>query len=667
VLATLWSLCVAAPAMAAGDPPRPVTLAGGWEFADRAEGPWRGVHVPNVMDPKPTAGTFPGRVGWYRLSFKGPRTPAGHAWGVRFEQVRRRAEVFLNGRRIGTNDDPYTPFTLPASGLRPGAGNTLIVRVDNRRTPGWREGWWNWGGITRAVRLVPRGRVFLADTGLLSEVRCGGVCTANVRLDTKLTNRTDRPVRPEVSVRIAPPGGGPASTKTMRVRTVQPGETARVVFPIPIRGEPDLWAPERPQLYTASVRATLDGTVEHAEQRRIGLRTVTVEDGRLVLNGRRLDVRGASIQEDMPGRGPALTDADIEEIVRELKAVHANVTRAHYLLDERLLRRLDEEGIMVWSQAPVYHRDVFLRDDRLREKELGTVERTVMAARNHPSVITHSVANELSAQPDITPTTVDFLDRARGIVADLDPTVPPSVDVLAWPGFGKQQTYARFPLLGVNSYFGWYQGDPNHETGDLADLEPFLRDFRDKYRDSAMVMTEFGAESTMDGPADVKETYAFQSEYLRDNLDVVRKVGFMSGAIYWTLREFAVKNDWDGGAERKGVARDAIHNKGLLRYADAWRKPAWTVASRDFARTPLYESPPSRAVEAATSEGPKASENGPLSAALVAGVIGLLLTFAGVLVLCFRDVWRFAGRPEEPDPAEWADDPDRERHLELVA
>ena len=36
--------------------------------------------------------------------------------------------------------------------------------------------------------------------------------------------------------------------------------------------------------------------------------------------------------------------------------------------------------------------------------------------------------------------------------------------------FDRQEAYARFPLLGVNSYFGWYDGDENHETGNLAEL-----------------------------------------------------------------------------------------------------------------------------------------------------------------------------------------------------
>ena len=100
-----------------------VPLTEGWEFADEPKGPWRAVTVPHVMDPNPTAAVWPGRVAWYRLRFTGPADAArAAAWALRFGQVRRRAQVFLNGEEIGRNADPYTPFVLPADGLDAGQG-----------------------------------------------------------------------------------------------------------------------------------------------------------------------------------------------------------------------------------------------------------------------------------------------------------------------------------------------------------------------------------------------------------------------------------------------------------------------------------------------------------------------------------------------------------------
>lgn len=663
------ALGLAAPAGAAAPLPAPVPLTRGWEFQP-AGGAWKRVTLPHVFDGRPAAELFAGTTGVYRLRFRGPATRDGGAWALRFEGVRRRARVLLNGREVGTNDDPYTPFTLPAWGLRARQQNVLEVQVDNRRKAGWREGWWNWGGITRGVSLIPRGKVSLRGVAVLGDVDCSVTpCRATAIVDGWLTSRAVGPVRPSVTVRLRPPGGrGPVTTRTVRLRTVTPGDTARVHFRVPVAGTPQLWAPERPQLYATAVEASLGGgRVEERVSDRLGLRTVRVRGGRLELNGRRLALRGASIQEDVPGRGPALTDADVEGIVRDLKALGANVTRAHYLLDERLLDRFDEEGILVWSQAPVYHRDVQLRTAEGRAYELGTLRRTVIEARRHPSVITHSVANELSPQPDANPTTGQWLDAARTMAQDLDPTVPISVDLMAWPGFPRQAAYSRFRLLGVNTYFGWYTGAASRSTADLASLEPYLRATHAAYPRAAMVMTEFGAESTMDGPANVKETFAFQAAFVRAYLDVVRRNPFMSGALYWTLREFAVKPDWDGGAQREGVARDGIHDKGLLEYASGARKPAWAVAERAFAATPLYRSPMPRAAAPSLADAPAVADPSTGTLALASAALTVLLALAAWLVWLAHGGWGggraggAAGPPSGPGRVGQQDDTEPRR------
>ena len=53
-----------------------------------------------------------------------------------------------------------------------------------------------------------------------------------------------------------------------------------------------------------------------------------LERRRLELNGQPLKLRGASLQEDAPGRGGALTDADADAIVARLKAIGANASAA---------------------------------------------------------------------------------------------------------------------------------------------------------------------------------------------------------------------------------------------------------------------------------------------------------------------------------------------------
>jgi beta-glucuronidase len=587
-------------AHAAGEPPPATSLNRGWQFypdfgdtgltlgIPAGDEGWVPVDLPHVFEPRPLDALFGGMVGWYRLQFQVPQSSPDYDWVIRFEQVRRVATVWLNGTQLGTHTDPYAPFQVAATTLRDGT-NTLLVRVDNRKQKEPREGWWNWGGITRSVSLVPRGSVAMDNLGLMSRLHCTGPgrCTGRVLVDGLLINRTRQTVTPQVAVWLRSPGGR-VTTQTVNARPIGAGGAKRIRFRIVVP-RPETWSPKSPALYQALVQIRNEGQTTQLERRAIGLRAVTVRNGLLYLNGRAVQLRGASIQEDVAGRGPALTDADMDRIVLQLKALHANVTRAQYLLNPGLLDRFDRAGILVWNQAPIFHRDRLLETESQRRTALSTLRSTVIGARSHPSVITHSVANELSAIPDEVPGTRQYLRSAAKLVKDLDPTVPLSVDIYSYPGFPKQRTYRSYQLLGVNNYFGWYHGRPHHSTAKLADLAPYLEKLRSDYPTKALVMTEFGAEATYDGPASVKETYAFQTNYIRKTLRVVKQEAFLSGAIYWTLQEFAVKPEWDGGAKRAGVKRDSIHNKGLITY-DGRFKPAWTLTKQLFAATPLYRT-----------------------------------------------------------------------------
>ena len=244
---------------------------------------------------------------------------------------------------------------------------------------------------------------------------------------------------------------------------------------------------------------------------------------------------------------------------------------------------------MVWNQTPIWQRDHranLLRYPSQRKRAWLSVRRTVKAGRSHPSVITHSVANELSFTPDEHPGTTRFLTQAAAYTRALDPTLPVSVDIKSRPGFPEQFTYDHFDILGLNQYFGWYPW-----VADFDLLEPFIQEMRDLYPRHAFVMTEFGAEglqSMAGAPAEQKGGYLFQANHAGRTLDVVDRSPHLSGAIYWTLREFEIYPGWTGGAPRVGNFRqNTRHHKGLLTYFGE-RKPVWHVVRDHFVRTPLY-------------------------------------------------------------------------------
>ena len=570
-------------------PPGPTVRA---PRASQVRGPeaWQRTEVPNVFESRAIASLYPGTVRRYRVSFRGPATPPGWRWRLQFEQVRRAARVYLNGRFIGGNRDPYTPFALEARGLKPRQRNTLLVIVDNRKDGRLPEGWWNWGGIVRPVHLRPVGHAHFSGAGWMSRVRCRGParnCKAEVLLDGVLERRGGPRIDPRVGVRLRSPTGQ-VIRKTFRLPK-QRAQRRRVQLRVPVRG-PKLWSPEQPNLYTARLELRDAGRVQQIERRRIGLRQVEVKGGLLYLNNRRVHLRGASIHEDFPRKGAALSSREMSRIVAELKELGANVTRAHYLMNDRLLEKLDRAGIMVWNQSPIWQRDHganLFRYPSQRARAVLTVRRTVRAARSHPSVITHSVANELAFTPDRKAGTKTFLTNAAKWARDIDPTIPISLDIKSRLGLPEQFTYRLFDMLGINQYFGWYGWVEN-----FNDLRPYLQEMRDRYPSHALVLTEFGSEARPElanAPLEQKGGYAFQADHTSRTLQVVDSTPWLSGAIYWTLREFEIYPGWTGGAGRRPpeFEPNTRHHKGLLSYFGT-KKPAWHVVRAHYARTPVY-------------------------------------------------------------------------------
>jgi beta-glucuronidase len=515
----------------------------------------------------------------------------GFKWAFAFEQARRRTTVYLNGHRIGISIDPYTPFQVPAKYLVPGKKNVLDVTVDNRKDPRLPEGWWNWGGITRPVRLIPIGAASLTNLGLMSDVKCKGParsCKAKVLLNAVLDKLPKGPKdrQPTLNLWIRSPTGK-VTSKSFKLKGLRSARRkVDLAMTVPA---PKLWSPDKPQLYDSRVTVTYNGARTEVDVQKIGLRSVTVKGGLLNLNNRPINLRGASIHEDMPGHGAAITPGDMDTIVRELKELGANVVRAHYTLSQGLLRRLDAAGIMVWNETPVWQRDVggknaLLRIPIERARAYAQVERTVLAGRSHPSVITHATANELALAPDRLPSDRTYLRISAEKARMLDPTLPISIDIKTRPSLEEQFSYQDYDMIGINQYFGWYPW-----VADFNLLGPFLQQMRDNYPDKALVMTEFGAEARPEwanAPADMMGSYAFQAMHVGRTMDLVDNTPFLSGAIHWTLREFEIYPNWFGGAP-PSAGRNTRHYKGVLTY-EGQKKPAWQVLHDHFARTPLY-------------------------------------------------------------------------------
>ena len=535
----------------------------GWTFKGR---PVTLPHQFNVHDD--SVRSFLGGTGVYRKRFDlGPGR-----WRIRFESVNNQAVVRFNGRRIGAHRGPFEPFELALTGARR-EGNRLTVRVDSRRRESDfppraqtadgepRGGWFNAGGILRGVTLRRvRGDVDLEQVTVFAD-------PGDVRVRARLRNDA-------ATARRLPVTGtfGDTAFESDPVR-VAAGGARTVVVPVPVR-DPRRWSPEDPYLHDVVVRAG------QAEWRgRAGVRSITVRRGRLFLNAEPLEVRGVGYHEDRPGKGQAISDADRRWIVDQAQRVGANALRTHYPPGEALADLADERGLLIWSEVPVFgvKTDVLARP-AVRRRAVATVRRNVLDNGSHPSIFTWSLGNELNAE--VGAAQRRYLRAGIRAVRRLDPARPISLAIFGYTSSLCQPALRRLDLIGVNEYYGWYDG-PGGSMARRALLGPYLDRLRRCHPDEALVVSEFGAEANRRGPVGRKGTFAFQAEFVRDHLRTFSKRRWLSGAFYWALNEFRVRPGWDGGNPRPSPP---LHKKGLVSYRGK-RKPAWFVVKRAYTRS----------------------------------------------------------------------------------
>jgi beta-glucuronidase len=214
----------------------------------------------------------------------------------------------------------------------------------------------------------------------------------------------------------------------------------------------------------------------------------------------------------------------------------------------------------------------------VRLKALRMLREEIMRDVNHPSVMVWSVGNENASRPGTG--LRKYIRKAARTVEELDPTRLVGIATSGFPTVEKQGIYTELDVLGINDYFGWYNG-PRGTIADRGQLSGYLNRLHSDYPNQALVITEFGAEANRVGPVDEKGTFAFQADFLKYHLDVIDSKPFVNGALIWNLRDFRVKPGWEGGNPKPNPP---INYKGLVD-DNGHEKPAFAVVQEIFRRT----------------------------------------------------------------------------------
>jgi beta-galactosidase/beta-glucuronidase len=466
------------------------TRADGWEKPELDAAEWEATTVPEWRYEMATS-TVPVSCSlWYRKTFKAELPPVGKRVFLVFEGVDWKAEVWLNGQRLGDHSVYFEPFRFDVT-ERLEENNTLAVRVLDGPSNGEPAAFWAPFPVpnpksgryvrdrSKSLTRLESGDthigtgfgifrdVYLETTGpaIVSEVQARGYPArqeAVVRVETDVAGEEPASVKVEL---LPENFEGAPFNRTVPFAPEEKEGRQVLTVKVPML-DARRWSPEAPFLYRCRV-SLLDRNNRVIDARDVlfGHRTVEMvndekpreglQSGTLLLDGRPLFLRGTNIQ-GLNALQFWGEDETLLDVLLLLKAADFNAVRSCQHIQFPEVRELmDRLGIM--SQQ-----DVGSRYPKFGEKTRSELIRASgVAAKvcyNNPGVVLVTFANETEFNP------ADMLKAA--LAFDPERIFVPisgrsnnhhmfSLGKDAWAGVLAPELRSRV-IDSFHPYWGWY-------------------------------------------------------------------------------------------------------------------------------------------------------------------------------------------------------------------
>ncbi len=397
------------------------SLDGSWDFAVDLDSEWEHpssvdfdaqILVPFCPETVLSGVNFRGDLNrcWYRRTWQ---VPAEFSLDQRailhFGAVDWAARVWVNGEMVGSHDGGHTPFAVDISHAASASGELEIaVRADDyprrRDLPRGKQDWTSkpheiWytrsTGIWQSVWLEYTSKTYIAELHWTSALEGPSISlSAEVRGDPRpgdlMRVQLFLGTRQLIDDRIVVTDVCDHRVDVRRTFNLQcaAGEDPTAF----------LWSPDRPTLIDATISYVAGDETDTVESY-VGIRSITVERGRIWLNGEPLTLRMALDQGYWPDSG--LTAPDVAALRRDVELVKElglNGVRKHQKIeDPRWLAFCDELGVLVWEELPSAHEF----SNNAIVASMTEWMRVISRDRSHPSIIAWVPVNESWGLPDL--------------------------------------------------------------------------------------------------------------------------------------------------------------------------------------------------------------------------------------------------------------------------
>jgi beta-glucuronidase len=364
------------------------------------------------------------------------------------------------------------------------------------------------------------------------------------------------------------------------------------------------WSDKDPYLYDLTIQTETD-----RYSLKIGIRTIEVQGGKILLNGQPVQLNGFGRHEDFYASGKGLNLPLMVKDYQLMRWTGANSYRtSHYPYSEEEMQLADREGFLIIDETPAVSLQ-FDNEENMAKRYrmcLQQIDEMIARDKNHPSVVMWSVANEPMPADMMARFTGGEADESKdqaskeflhGMVAharELDPTRP--ITIVGVMG-GPTEWLETCDVACINRYWGWYMHDGELEKG-FAMIDQELDDLWDVWG-KPIIITEFGADTQpgLHGHPAVMWTEEYQAAFIRGYLEIAAQKDFVTGMQVWNFADFAAVQSIMrvGGMNMKGVftrARQPKMAANVLR--EFWGTGAASqplAVSAPKAKTALKEKP----------------------------------------------------------------------------
>ncbi len=484
---------------------------------------------------------------WYRRIFDYQKKSSDDRVLVYFGAANYESDVYLNGKKLGKHIGGFTPFCYEITDLLRETGNSLVVKVDNKRkreaVPTLNTDWWNYGGITRDVSLIEVPHTYISDYLIHLQNKSDNVISGYIQLNEDVASQQVTVSIPELKL----------------MTTLLTDSHGKACFNLKAT-HLERWSPEDPKLYQVEVSLGENKVIDQ-----IGFRTIETKGTDILLNGKSVFLRGISIHAENPQRGGrAYSDADVRELLDAAKALNCNFVRlAHYPHSENMIRLADKMGILVWEEDPVYWTIQWENPDTYANAQQQLTD-VIERDKNRACVIIWSMANETPVSDARTLFLKKLAQQARSL--DNSRLISAALEVHGNP-VDPNERIVEDPFADVvdvvsfNEYVGWYDGLP-----EKCDKIHWSISYN-----KPVLISEFGggALQGLHGDAQTRWTEEYQEDIYARTVKMLSKIPQFRGTSPWILFDFrspkrvlpGIQDGWNrkGLISENGVKKKAFY------------------------------------------------------------------------------------------------------------